>query len=104
MIAITSPRWRCRYTNFHQLRDTTSTDSPQHKLHWLAEQALSWSGLPVVTVRPTGCLEACSFLLAAASVRDADELVLPMGAGKTSPVSSVDVARAVAAILDDPAP
>jgi alpha,alpha-trehalase len=21
--AITSPRWRCRYTNFHQLRDTT---------------------------------------------------------------------------------
>src|SRR5262249_29092833 len=31
-------------------------------------------------------------------------LSLPMGAGKTSPVSSVDVARAVAAILDDPAP
>ncbi|HKM73181.1 MAG TPA: hypothetical protein VJX94_24490, partial [Stellaceae bacterium] len=27
-----------------------------------------------------------------------------MGASKTSPVSSVDVARAVAAILDDPAP
>ena len=27
-----------------------------------------------------------------------------MGVGKTSPVSSVDVARAVAAILDDPAP
>jgi len=32
---------------------TETTDSPQHKLHWLAEQALSWSGLPVVTVRPT---------------------------------------------------
>jgi hypothetical protein len=29
--------------------------------------------------------------------RDADELVLPMGASKTSPVSSVDVAGAVAA-------
>ena len=27
-----------------------------------------------------------------------------MGASRTSPVSSVDVARAVAAILDDPAP
>jgi uncharacterized protein YbjT (DUF2867 family) len=40
----------------------------------------------------------------AATARDADELALPMGAGKTSPVSSVDVARAVAAILDDPAP
>jgi hypothetical protein len=34
-------------------RITETTHSPQHKLHWLAEQALSWSGLPVVTVRPT---------------------------------------------------
>ena len=36
-----------------QMSITESTDSPQHKLHWLAEQALSWSGLPVVTMRPT---------------------------------------------------
>ena len=28
---------------------TESTDSPQHKLHWLSEQALSWSGLPVLS-------------------------------------------------------
>ena len=34
-----------------QMSITQSTDSPQHKLHWLAEQALSWSGLPVVTVQ-----------------------------------------------------
>ncbi len=87
-----------------QMSITETTESPQHKLHWLAEQALSWSGLPVVTVRPTVFLEGFFLLLAAASVRDADELALPMGAGKTSPVSSVDVARAVAAILDDPAP
>jgi len=25
---------------------TETTDSPQHKLHWLAEQALAWSGCP----------------------------------------------------------
>src|SRR5215467_6111952 len=87
-----------------QMSITETTESPQHKLHWLAEQALSWSGLPVVTVRPTVFLENFFLLLAAASVRDADELALPIGAGKTSPVSSVDVARAVAAILDDPAP
>src|ERR1700732_1743801 len=87
-----------------QMSITETTKSPQHKLHWLAEQALSWSGLPVITVRPTVFLEGFFLLLAAASVRDADELALPMGAGKTSPVSSVDVARAVAAILDDPAP
>jgi uncharacterized protein YbjT (DUF2867 family) len=82
----------------------TAAVARHHGLHWLAEQALSWSGLPAVTVRPTVFLENFFLLLAAASVRDADELALPMGGGKTSPVSSVDVARAVAAILDDPAP
>lgn len=87
-----------------QMSITETTESPQHKLHWLAEQALSWSGLPVVTVRPTVFLEGFFLLLAAVSVRDADELALPMGTGKTSPVSSVDVARAVAAILYEPAP
>src|SRR5246500_5229627 len=87
-----------------QMSITETTESPQHKLPWRAEQALSGSGLRVVTMRPTVFLENFFLLLAAASVRDADELALPMGAGKTSPVSSVDVARAVAAILDDPAP
>src|SRR5947209_15518437 len=78
-----------------QMSITETTDSPQHKLHWLAEQALSWSGLPVVTVRPTVFLEGFFLLFAAASVRDTDELALPMGASKTSPISSVAVARAV---------
>ena len=32
-----------------QMSISETTDSPQHKLHWLSEQALSWSGLPVVT-------------------------------------------------------
>jgi len=41
---------------------------------------VAWSGLPVVTVRPTVFLEGFFFvLLAAASVRDADGLALPMG-------------------------
>jgi uncharacterized protein YbjT (DUF2867 family) len=33
-----------------QMSITETTDSPQHKLHWLAEQALAWSGVPIVTV------------------------------------------------------
>jgi uncharacterized protein YbjT (DUF2867 family) len=86
-----------------QMSISETTDSPQHKLHWLAEQALSWSGLPVVTVRPTVFLEGF-FLQFAARVRAYDELALPLGGGKTSPISAVDVARAVAVILDDPAP
>ena len=87
-----------------QMSITETTGSPQHKLHWLAEQALSWSGLPVVTVRPTVFLEGFFLRLAAAGVRDSDELALPLRNSKTSPVSAVDVARAVSVILDDPAP
>ena len=83
---------------------TESTDSPQHKLHWLAEQVLSWSGLPVVTIRPTVFLDGFFRIFAAPGVRDADELALPMGLGKTSPIWGVDVAYAVSVILDDPGP
>jgi uncharacterized protein YbjT (DUF2867 family) len=86
-----------------QMSITETTDSPQHKLHWLAEQALAWSGLPVVTVRPTVFLEGFFLRLAAAGVRDQDELALPLGSSRTSPISAVDVAHAVSMILDDPA-
>jgi uncharacterized protein YbjT (DUF2867 family) len=87
-----------------QMSISETTDSPQHKLHWLAEQALSWSGLPVVTVRPTVFLEGFFRQLAAPGVRASGELALPFGGGKTSPISAVDVALAVAVILDDPTP
>ncbi len=87
-----------------QMSIRETTDSPQHKLHWLSEQALAWSGLPVVTVRPTVYLEGFFLTLAAPGVRASGTLALPMGRGKTSPISAADVARAVAAILDDPAP
>ena len=87
-----------------QMSITETTDSPQHKLHWLAEQALAWSGLPVVTLRPTVFLEGFFLLFAAPGVRESNELALPMGLGRTSPISAVDVARAASVILDDPAP
>jgi uncharacterized protein YbjT (DUF2867 family) len=81
---------------------TETTNSPQHKLHWLAEQALAWSGLPVVTVRPTAFMEGFFLRLAANGVRESDELVLPLGNSRTSPIAAIDVARVVAAIFDDP--
>jgi uncharacterized protein YbjT (DUF2867 family) len=87
-----------------QMSITETTDSPQHKLHWLAEQVLSWSGLPVVTVRPTVFLEGFFLRLIADGVRNQDELALPLGKGRTSPVSAVDVALAVSVILDNPTP
>ncbi len=87
-----------------QMSITETTGSPQHKLHWLAEQALAWSGLPVVTVRPTVFMESFFLRLAATGVKERDELVLPLADARTSPISSEDVARVVAAILDNPAP
>ena len=38
-----------------------TTPSPQQKQHWLVEQILSWSGLPVVEVRPTAFMEGLFF-------------------------------------------
>jgi NAD(P)H dehydrogenase (quinone) len=86
-----------------QMSIENTTPSRQQRQHWLSEQALAWSGLPVVTIRPTMFLE--SFLpLATASVRDRSRIELPFGQGKTSPVSATDVARVVAAVLADPQP
>jgi uncharacterized protein YbjT (DUF2867 family) len=70
-----------------QMSITETTPSPQHKLHWLAEQALNWSGLPVVHVRPTVLLEGFFLILTPESVRQSNEIRLPFGQGKTSPVA-----------------
>jgi hypothetical protein len=48
---------------------TETTASPQHKLQWLSEQALNWSGLPVVHVRPTVFLEGFFLTLTSDSGR-----------------------------------
>ena len=87
-----------------QMSITETTASPQHKLHWLSEQALNWSGLPVVHVRPTVFFEGFFLLLASDSVRESNQIRLPFGEGKTSPVAAEDVARVVAALLADPQP
>ena len=87
-----------------QMSITETTPSPQHKLHWLAEQALNWSGLPVVHVRPTVFLEGLFLTIIADSVRESNQIRLPFGEGKTSPIAAEDVARAVVALLADPRP
>jgi uncharacterized protein YbjT (DUF2867 family) len=87
-----------------QMSVTETTASPQHKLHWLAEQALNWSGLPVVHVRPTVFLEGFFLLFSSPSVKKSDQIRLPFGDGKTSPIAAEDVARVVAALLANPQP
>jgi uncharacterized protein YbjT (DUF2867 family) len=76
-----------------------TTPSPQQRQHWLSEQALAWSGLPVVTIRPTVYLEGFFLPLTRPSVRDRGRIELPFGRGKTNPVATDDVARVVAAVL-----
>jgi uncharacterized protein YbjT (DUF2867 family) len=88
-----------------QMSLTETTDSPQHRQHWLAEQALNWSGLPVVHVRPTVFLQNPFFLdWAAKSIARDGTIRLPFGAGRTSPVDTLDVAEVIAAILVNPTP
>jgi uncharacterized protein YbjT (DUF2867 family) len=83
---------------------TETTESPQHKLQWLAEQALNWSGLPVVHVRPTVFLEGFFLNFTRESVANSNQIRLPFGEGKTSPIAGEDVARVVAALLVNPQP
>ena len=85
-----------------QMSITETTASPQHKLHWLAEQALNWSGLPVVHVRPTVFLEGFFLILTPDSVRQSNQIRLPFGEGKTAPVAAEDVAHVVATLLENP--
>ncbi len=87
-----------------QMSVQNTTPSPQQRQHWLSEQALAWSGLPVVTIRPTVFLEGFFLPLTGPSVRDRSRIELPFGRGKTSPIATADVARVIAAVLADPAP
>ena len=87
-----------------QMSIQNTTSSPQQRQHWLGEQALAWSGLPVVTIRPTVFLEGFFLRFVGPTVRDRSCIELPFGRGKTSPVAAADVARVVATVLADPAP
>ena len=87
-----------------QMSITETTPRPQHKLQWLAEQALDWSGLPVVHVRPTVLFEGFFLILTPESVRKSNQIQLPFGEGKTSPIAVGDVARVIATLLANPQP
>src|SRR6516225_84430 len=88
-----------------QMTATSIAESHQQRLHWLAEQVLNWSGLPVVHIRSTVFLDTPMFTtMAARSIRENGTIALPFGSGRTSPVAVDDVARVVATVLRNPAP
>ena len=87
-----------------QMNINETTSSPQQKQHWLGEQVLNWSGLPVVHVRPTVFLDGFFLRIAARGIATGNVLSLPFGKGKTSPIAGEDVGKAIAAILKNPEP
>ncbi|MFF4692830.1 NmrA family NAD(P)-binding protein [Streptomyces sp. NPDC001307] len=88
-----------------QMTATSTAESHQQRLHWLAEQVFNWSGLPVVHIRPTSFLDNPLFTtLPAQTIRKNGTIELPFGTGRTSPIAVDDVARVVATVLRDPAP
>ena len=88
-----------------QMDALSMSESHHQRMHWLSEQVLNWSGLPVVHVRPTLFLDNPLFMaVAARSIADSGTIRLPFGIGRTSPIAVNDVARVVSAVLTDPGP
>ncbi len=86
-----------------QMTLTSTSESKQHRLHWLAEHIMNWAVVPAIHVRPTIFMEnPLLTMLAAGTIRERGALVLPFGRGRTSPIAAADVARVVAAVLRDP--
>ena len=82
-----------------QMSIQQTTTSPQQRQHFLSEQALAWSALPVVTIRPTVFLEGFflpltspSAIEAASNCRSGKAKPLPlrrlMSRGSSPPCSS----------------
>jgi NAD(P)H dehydrogenase (quinone) len=78
--------------------------SPQQRAHWVAEQALNWSDLPVVHIR-AGIFVENPILswFPMPDVISTGELRLPFGNAKLAPIAGYDVAELCANILRDPA-
>jgi uncharacterized protein YbjT (DUF2867 family) len=87
-----------------EMSETETTSSPQQKQHWLAEQMLRWSGLPVVYLRPTAFFDGMFLVQEVKGIRDEGVIRLPFGDGKTALIAGADVGIAAAAVLANPEP
>lgn len=87
-----------------EMSETETTSSPQQKQHWLAEQVLNWSGLPVVYLRPTAFFDGMFLVQGAKGIRDENVIRMPFADGKTALIAGADVGAAAAAVLANPQP
>jgi len=86
--------------NMSQWNSRPSAKSPATINHWLSEQVLDWSAVPVAHLRPTFF---CEWLLwVARSIRQG-VMTMPWDANsRWSPVATEDLAHVIVAILENP--
>jgi uncharacterized protein YbjT (DUF2867 family) len=89
--------------NMSQFTVKEDTPSPATRQHWLSEHVFAWSGLPVVTVRPSLFAEQLS-MLAGPPIRKFDEVRMPFGDMPVAFISGLDIARVITGVLADPEP
>jgi uncharacterized protein YbjT (DUF2867 family) len=85
-----------------QMSLTEMTESAQQQQHWLGEQVLNWSGVPVAHVRSTIFIDPFFSSMAASSITKDGTIRFPFGSARISPIAPADVARVISTILEDP--
>ncbi|WP_210134877.1 NmrA family NAD(P)-binding protein [Staphylococcus sp. GDX8P80P] len=77
--------------------------SPQERAHWVTEQALNWSDLPVINVHAAIFIENPILTwLPLKEVLETGKLRLPFNNQKFAPIAGYDVAEVIANILEAP--
>jgi uncharacterized protein YbjT (DUF2867 family) len=89
--------------NMSQFTVKENSPSPATHQHWLSEHVFAWSGLPVITVRPSLFAEQLS-MLAGPGIRAHDQIRMPFGDRPVAFIGGYDIARVITEILVDPAP
>lgn len=86
--------------NMSQLPARSDAESSASLNHWLSEQVLNWSGVPVTHIKPTFFME---WLLWIAPMIKQGKVVLPWnGESRYTPVATEDLGRLIATILETP--
>ena len=89
--------------NMSQLPARRDANSPASLNHWLSEEVLNWSGVPVTHIRATFFMEW--LLWVAPLIKNTGKMIMPWNAdSQYTPVAAEDLGRAIADILVAPQP
>jgi NAD(P)H dehydrogenase (quinone) len=89
--------------NMSQISAREDSESHAARDHWIAERIFDWSGVPTIHIRPTFFAEWLLFPFIRSTIVEKGIIDLPYGRGRHAPIAGQDQARAIAALLADPA-